>query len=431
MSKFQIITISIFVICIIAGIAAFALYKGDSSTTTLPSITIWGTFSKDSFDQYVSNINNTLQQQISIKYVEEPATSFTSDFVSALARGQGPDAILIPAELLLPNEDKLALIPFSSLSQRTLLDTYVKEAGLYVNQSGILGLPFMMDPLVMYWNRDMLDSAGIARAPQYWDDFTPINKALTVKDQNGNVRRSAIALGVFGNVDNAREILGTLLMQSGNPVTKLTPEGSIVSTIKTSASVSPTAALQFFTKFVDPTNPDYSWNRSLPSSKAAFLSGSLATYFGFASELGDLKDKNPNLNFDISMLPQVRTGGVKTTYGRMYGFSMVRTSQNLNTVFSVINTLTTTQPLADLSNKLYLPSVRRDVIAAGSNDPYISLFNQAALVSNTWLDADINRSYQIFGNMVYSLTSGQKTIYQAIQDAGDQYDIVLGQAVSQ
>jgi ABC-type glycerol-3-phosphate transport system substrate-binding protein len=200
-------------------------------------------------------------------------------------------------------------------------------------------------------------------------------------------------------------------------------------TLKPSLSVDPTPALNYFTQFVDPTNANYSWNRGMVPSKSAFLSGSLATYFGFASELNDIRAKNPNINFDVAPLPQIRSGGVKAAYARMNAFSIVRTSSNPNAVFQVITILTDPTNISQLNEMLYLPTVRRDVIAQGSNDPYITIFNQAALISKTWLDADPAKSRDIMGRMIEAITSGSKTTYQAIQDAGDEYDIILRQAL--
>lgn len=431
-NTFQIVVLGIFVLFIIIGVVAFAFYKGNSAAdSTLPAITVWGTFSKSTFDQYVANISNHSTKQLSVTYVEKSLSQFSQDFIAALARGQGPDAILIPAELLLPHEDKLVTIPFSSISQRDFLDTYIQEADIYINKNGIVGFPFLVDPLVMYWNRDMFDAAGIATYPRYWDDFADINKSLTVKDANGNIRKSAIALGQFGNITNAREIFGTILLQSGNPVSKQSSEGVVSNTISSSYTVSPEAAIKFFTKFANPSNENYSWNKSMAESKAAFLAGTLATYFGFASELADLRAKNPNINFDVALMPRPKTGGSGATYGRLYGFSMVRTSANTNTAITVISMLSASQYLSELSGSLYLPNVRRDVIAAGSSDPYITLFNKAALVSATWLDADPWKTGQIFSNMIESFSSGQKDIFRAIQDASDQFNVLLNQAISQ
>lgn len=427
-SIFQIVVIGIFVIFIIAGVASFALYKGGSSSTSLPTITVWGTFPSDTFTKFVSNVNSGLPEALKISYVQKSASTFSHDFTTAVSRGVAPDVVLIPSDMILPQEDKLTLIPYSALPQRTFMDSYIQEASLYLSSNGILALPFTVDPLVMYWNRDTFNAAGIAKPPVSWDQIAALIPKLTAKDTNGNVRKSAVAMGTFVNIDNARELLGSLFMQLGNPITTIGRNG-LASTLKTGVSNDPSPAIQYFTQFVDPSDPNYSWNRSLPDSKSAFLSGELATYFGFASELSDIRAKNPNLDFDVAPLPQLKSGGIKATYGRMYGFSLVRTSPNLNAAFQVLSTLISPHALSMLSQSMYLPPVRTDLIAAGSSDPYITIFDQAALVSRSWIDADPNQSNTIFGNMVDSITSGQKTTPQALNDAGAEYDAALRQAV--
>jgi ABC-type glycerol-3-phosphate transport system substrate-binding protein len=425
MSKFQIIILSIFVLFIIAGVVAFATYRGGSTDESIPEITIWGTFPAAVFEKHVNNINSQLAETFSVNYVEMRDDQFSRDFIAALARGQGPDAVLLSSETLLPHDDKLILIPYETYNQRQFIDSYIQEANIYLSPNGIKALPFTVDPLVMFWNRDTFDAAGFPIHPKFWDEFTALNQKLTVKDQNGNIRKSAIALGDFTNVAHPREILGTLLMQSGNPITVQNSEGRVESTIKTTAAANPGTAISFFVQFVDPANANYSWNRSLPNSKTAFLSGFLATYFGFASELSDIRAKNPNLNFDVALLPQIRTGGVKATYGKMYGFSIVRSTVNPAATFQVISLLTSPTFLADLSQNLYMPTVRRDIIVQGSSDPYMTRFNEAALVARTWIDADPAESTRIFKEMVDSVVSGRKNLNAAIRDAGDQYDVVL------
>ncbi len=424
------------VACIVAGVIAFATFRSKSSSSQLPAVAVWGTFPKDVFDRYVSNINNTLADQITVNYTQETTDNFLRDFVSALARGNGPDAILIPADLLLPNRDKLTPVPYTVLPQRTFLNTYIDEASIYLDPNGVLGIPFIADPLVTYWNRDMFNAAGLVMCADpscklYWDQFSSYDDKITIKDDNGTVTKTAVALGDFANVNNAREIFASILMQSGNPITAQSSDGSVSSAIKTSYRADPSGAVKFFAKFVNPSDKDYSWNRSWPAAKTAFLAGNLATYFGLASELSELRAKNPNLNFDIAPFPQFRTGGVAAAYAKLYGFSLVKSSAKTNAAYSIISILAAAQNLPKISSAMYLPSVSRAVIAAGFDDPYLDLFNRSALISRTWLDPDPVQTAKTFGTMIQSVTSGQKNITQAVNDAGDQFNAAIRQAVGQ
>jgi ABC-type glycerol-3-phosphate transport system substrate-binding protein len=115
----------------------------------------------------------------------------------------------------------------------------------------------------------------------------------------------------------------------------------------------------------------------------------------------------------------------------MYGFSIIKSSPNSNNDYQIISTLTSPTYMPKLVDAMYLPSVRRDVIGQGSSDPYIDIFNRAALISGAWLDADATQSRQLFANMVQSITSGKSDITGAIQDTENQYDLLLQNAVTQ
>jgi multiple sugar transport system substrate-binding protein len=429
MSKFQIILTSIFVIFIIAGVVAFATFKGDSTSTSLPSITIWGTFPESTFNDLVGKININRTSPLSINYFEIPSSDFRKQYIEELARGKGPDAILIAQDEILGFSDKIIEIPNTVLTQRDFQNTYIPQADLYITNTGIRAIPFIVDPMVMYWNRTILTNAGIAKYPAYWDDFSNLIARINQKDQNSNIRRSAIAMGEFRNINHAREILSTLFLQKGNPVTYNDGE-SIVSALGDSqftGTKTSSPALAFYVQFSNPLGQYYSWNRSLPSSKNSFLSGNLATYFGFASEIGELREKNPNIDYDVAPMPQWKgkNGENRATFGKMYGLSISRSSKDQNSTYQIIKILTSTEALSLLSKETYLPSVRRDAVASGSTDPYMSIFLDSALISKGWLDTSAQKSNTIFTDLVESVTSGRSSLYNALNQASEELNITL------
>ena len=85
--------------------------------------------------------------------------------------------------------------------------------------------------------------------------------------------------------------------------------------------------------------------------------------------------------------------------------------------------------VAVLSQQVYF--FKEATEQAGWLQEAIVIFDQAALVSKTWLDADPVQSNQIFGSMIDSITSGQSSIYQALGDGSSQYNVVLQQATGQ
>jgi hypothetical protein len=55
----------------------------------------------------------------------------------------------------------------------------------------------------------------------------------------------------------------------------------------------------------------------LPKSREYFLSGRLATYFGFASEAPKIRLINPNLNFDVAEMPSDENSNNKTVFSKV------------------------------------------------------------------------------------------------------------------
>lgn len=426
MTRFQLILTSIFIVFIIAGVAAFATFKGESTKNQLPQITVWGTIPQNTFSQLVREINLTRQNPISVNYVEVTETGFTQQFVEALARGQGPDAVLIPQDLIIKNRDKFTEVPFTAFPERTYRDMFTQQAELYLTTTGTIAIPFMVDPLVMYWNRDIFTNASIARYPKYWDEVAALVPTFTQKDVNSNVRRTTIALGEFRNVQNAREILGTLFLQAGNPVTAYL-QGSLQSVLGKNNNQAAQAAVEYFTSFSNPSHANYSWNRSLTSSKNYFLGGASAIYLGFASELQDIKQKNPNLNFDVAPLPQPRSAANRISYAKMYGFSLVRQSALTGAAYTIINELTQPTVLAKLTSMTYLPPVRRDMLAAGTTDAYAAIFYDGALIARSWFDPDVPKTTQIFQSIVEGVSSGRELISEALKRGDEEIDQLIVQ----
>lgn len=427
MTKFQIITLAIFIVCIITGVALFATYKSDTTSETLPTITVWGTFPSSVFASYLQQINSARQTQFSVNYEQKTFANFDKDFIETLARGYGPDAILVPQEFVARHADKLIVIPPALVTERDFKSSYISQAGLYWTNQGAIAIPLTIDPLVMYWNRDMFINAGIAKPPAFWDEFVGAIEKINQKDVNSNIRRTAIALGEFNNISHAREILSALFIQAGNPITTRGESGleSTLGDRRYAGSQTSSQAVSFYTQFSNPQSNQYSWNRSLPISKSWFLSGNLATYFGFASELADIRQKNPNIDFDVAPFPQARGGKNRTTYGSMYGFSIVRTAVDQSGTYSVLQALTAPDSLALLGDIMYLPPVRLDMLATGSTDIYQSIFYDSALISKSWLDTNSTRSNAIFQNMVESVTSGRVDMHTAVETASDSLDLYL------
>ncbi|MEK7575315.1 MAG: extracellular solute-binding protein [Patescibacteria group bacterium] len=414
-TPFQIIVLALFAVSIVAGVIVLATSKTSNKAASI-AITVWGTMPAGSFNA-ASKYLDDMKSPIKITYIEKKPELFDSSLIEALASGVGPDAIVLPQDLIIRYRDKIIPIPFTSMSLPTFKSLFIEEGELYVDASGIVALPFSIDPLVMYWNRDMLSNAGVALPPRSWDEFIALVPKLTVKDQNQNILKSGLAFGEVSNITNAKEIISTLLMQTGNPITAYGP--TRLESRLAPATIGSVGAINFYTDFANPIKPDYSWNRALPNSKDVFSAGDLAFYFGFASEISQIRNKNPNLNFDVTYFPQPKGATVSVTFGKMQGLAVLRNSRNTAGAFQGIISMTGIGPIDYLARETGMPPVLRSLLVANPSDPYQSVFYSSAVRAKAWLDPNPAMSKTVFQNMIESITGGELDVGRAINLAGD------------
>ncbi|MDP3996523.1 MAG: extracellular solute-binding protein [bacterium] len=423
MKTFQIITLAVFVLLAIGGIVAFATYRSDSGEGTGGAVSIWGILPATAVNPFLQEVS-TGKKDFVINYRQISEENFDKELVEAIASGRSPDAIFLPDDLIVRFQDKVAVIPYENYPEREFKETFIQEGELYLTQSGSLGIPFSIDPLVMYWNRDLFGSAGLATYPKTWNEVLLLPSKLTVKDRTSNIVQSAVALGEYGNVTHAKKIISALLLQAGNPITDRKTQGGLESVLATAGGGVASSVLGFYTEFGNPVKPIYSWNRSLPPSKNFFLSEDLAIYFGFASELSDLRAKNPNLNFSVAPFPQLVDTRVKRTYGRMYALSVLKTAPNITGAYQAILTLTDSSSISIWSKRQSLPPVRRDLISSVANDAAGTIFAEAALQSYGWLDPNPQITDGIFRSMIESISSGSRRLEEAISRANAELENV-------
>jgi ABC-type glycerol-3-phosphate transport system substrate-binding protein len=315
--------------------------------------------------------------------VQKQSDTFDSDLANAIASGNGPDMILITQEQLLAEQSKISLIPFSSISQRTFLNTYLPEDQLYLTSTGTYGIPYVLDPLVLYYNQTLLSQAGIA----------------------------------------------LLLIQAGSPITQTSNLGIRSTLAQTNSSLTGIppleAALNFYTQFADPSRTVYSWNSSFPGARQAFLSGSLAMYIGYASEEPALKAANPNLSFDMAPIPQPQTAATKSDYGLAYAFALPKASRNTSGAYLTARALSDPKYLPAAAQALSMAPANRSLLTPSTSDQFAPVFYPEALISTGWLSPAPATTDSIFSAMISNINTGRYLAGPALSAASQALDAAL------
>lgn len=402
---------------------AIPIGKDQNATVAKGTVVLWGTTKASVMNPLLESFNNANQTFV-VKYAEKTPENFNSELLEAIAAGVGPDLFLLPDDLAYEYLNKIYLIPYAGYPLVTFKNTFAGAGEVFLTSSGIVAFPITIDPMMMYYNRSMLDSAGIATPPLYWEEFIDIIPKINQKDENKKITKSTLALGQFSNINNAKGILSTLFLQGGSSIIT-EREGRYFGDLEVKANSKPDTLLSFFTSFADPNKPFYSWNRLLPNSRDFFSSDDLAFYFGYASELPFLIKKNPNLNFAVTNMPQIKNTNNKSTYAKVTGVAISKFSKNLNTALVAASLMSSGAFADSYAKSLAVAPSTRASLAIKPTDQYFPYFYSSALFSRSWLDPSGPETNNVFKGMVDGVLSNNQTPTEAIDDANSRINFLL------
>ena len=430
MKNFQLITIIVFIALAVFGVLVFsgAIPIGNNKKAgSLGTVVLWGTAKNSVMAPILEEFNNANSTFI-VKYEQKSADSFDQDLLEALAAGAGPDMFFLPSSLAFHYANKIFAIPYQSYPLASFKNNFAGAGEVFLTSKGILAFPLSIDPLMMYYNRSMLDSNGVIYPPAFWDDLTGIVPKLTKKDDSNKIIKSAIALGHFSNINYAKNVLATLFMQAGNEIIT-EKDGTFSSSLNTLnqkyQKYNLASILKFYTAFADPNQDFYSWNKSFSNSSDVFSKEDLALYFGYASELEFLVNKNPNQNFAVASFPQIKDANFKLTGANVTGISLLSSSKNFNTAFTAASLMATGDFASKFAIALGVAPARRDLLKIKPADAYYPIFYDSALYARSWLDPSPVDTDNIFRNMIDKVLSNNMTVENAISDANSKLNLLL------
>ncbi|MDO8521146.1 MAG: extracellular solute-binding protein [bacterium] len=434
--RFQYIILAVFGIMAVVAVAVFSVAPEKEDTAVAGAkgnAVIWGTFSKTrELDDVIKKFNEVYKESFSISYDYHDPQTFDGGIVEALASGRGPDILLLPDDLVLRHSDKIELISYQSVPPDVFQSSFVQAAEIYMRDEGLLALPFAIDPMVLYWNRDLFNNASLTQPPKYWDELLSMAPKLTKRNpKTFEIIESTIAFGEFVNVEHAKDVLAMLFLQVGNPLVAIKSgklEAKLVETNGSQIVPSENAisAFRFYMDFSNPQKPNYTWNRARSNSLNEFINGNLALHLDYASAYKRIKEKNPHLNFAVAPMPLPRGTKAEVTFTRIHGLAVLKSSKNKQTAFVAIQRLLgDADPAKDFAAAYDLPPVIRKYLAVRPTDAALSVFYDAAIRGRTWLDPRPGESNEAFRDMVEAVSSGRTDVSTAIGNLNEELDSLL------
>jgi ABC-type glycerol-3-phosphate transport system substrate-binding protein len=248
----------------------------------------------------------------------------------------------------------------------------------------IYGLPLSLDVMGIYYNKDLLDRAGIPLPPKTWEEFQKDVEKLVKIDKNTNkIIQAGAALGTGANIPGSDDILYVLFQQSKVPFVNSSGQ-AVFNQGGDSHSESPAAPiLNFYTDFANPTRSSYTWNDSMPNALDSFVNGSLAFFIGYSYDYPIIKARAPQLNFEV--MPMLQISDENPVNVASYSLQTVLLkSKHPNEAWNVVDTLTHSTAVKGYLDRTNRPTALRYYIGDQQTKPELAPFLSQALVANNW-----------------------------------------------
>ena len=419
-SLFQGILYGVFILAALIGLFVFSTYTSkNTGSNSIGPVVIWGTLPREDMTATLNTLGQTQVGLKSVTYKEKDAATLPTDLAAAIATGDAPDLVLASQEQLHTLAKFITPVPVATLPANIFESTFVEEGKMLAAPGGgYYGIPFLIDPLVLFVNRSILSSSGIARPPSTWEALTGLVSNIAQLTPTRQVTRGLIGLGTYDNVRNARGILSTIFLQTSIPLSTYSPSGVTTADLggasASGGQPSGRSVLAFYTQFADPSKVSYTWNASLQDSQRMFLAGNLALYLGYASEARFMTAANPNLNFGVSPVPQPATAATKNVYGLLYSLMMPRGAKNASGALQAATILINAASQATAAVNTGLAPATLAQLSVRPPDPIAAVAYAEALYAHGWLSPMPASTDALFSGMITSVIIGRLSTQAAL-----------------
>lgn len=389
------------------------------STQALQPITLnyWRVWDgQDAFADIIAAYNAS-QPNVKINYRKLSFDEYEAALLDAWAEDRGPDIFSIQNTWVRKYQTKIAPLPESltvvrpttkgsikkevvgeTQKVRSVSPTEIKNmfvdtvaADVIIPTEGkekIYGLPLSIDTLAMYYNKDLLNNAGIPQLSSYWNkDFQQQVKQLTKQDSRGDLIQSGVALGGSKNIERAPDILSALMMQNGAEMMNgdAVTFNQIPAAFRNQGYNPGIEAIRFYTDFANPAKEVYSWNNSLENSLQYFIDGKLAIFFGYAYHLPTIRSQAPRLNFAIAKFPQIEGSATEANTANYWVETVSAKSKYVNEAWDFVQFMTTKPDQAKkYLTKVSKPTALRAVLSEQLADESLRVFASQVLTAKSW-----------------------------------------------
>lgn len=340
---------------------------GGTGTAAPKTITIWRPFDSDEIFKPIISEFKLDNPNVTLVYKQIPADEYELTVSEALAAGTGPDIWSIRNDWMPRHQDKLIAMPdnlLASFAQNQTTDQdrlnhlFVPVVSKDVFLDGkVYGLPYSVDPLVIYKNKAVFDAkisqlrrnnkdADADFLLENFNTYDKLQRAIQLlTDRNGDqITVAGLAAGTSNNVTRAEDVVYAMMLQNHTEMTSVEHTNASfhlgVRDAVGQTTFPGTDALQRFANFADPSKPYYTWNASMPNDMTAFMNNKVAMIFGYQYYQLSFKQQAPNMQYSVMPLPQIRDTDTPVDYASYYVETVTKNAKDPTLAWQVLANLT-------------------------------------------------------------------------------------------
>jgi len=429
--KFKLFILSLMGVVLLTSGFSCKLFPGKNAPTEVTQVinlTYWGVWDDSDYLEPIITDFEALHPNVKITYRKFRYAEYEQQLLEAWAEDRGPDIYSLPAAWLKQYENRITPEPetirlaFREINKtlgKTEINTVVRSVPVLkaadiknqfadvvyddvVRDNKIYGIPYSLDTLIMYYNRDLLDRGGVATPPSTWTDVKEATKVLTQINQKNQITQSSVVMGTAENNANATDIVSLLMMQNGTQMAE--QNGKVTFNLSAAGEKNyfpGLEALRFYTDFADPIKEVYTWNSAQPDALEAFISGKVAMYFGYSYDLPVIKGRSPKLNLGLSAIPQIQGASQPINYTNYWVETVSHKTKNAETAWGFLNFASSSGEVAKYLAKAQKPTALRSLILEQKNDPILGVFANQILSAKRWYKGnDELKMKEIFSQLI-------------------------------
>ncbi|MCR4263597.1 MAG: sugar ABC transporter substrate-binding protein [Candidatus Roizmanbacteria bacterium] len=398
------------IVGIVLGIMAFLQGGSGGNGGGEIALTYWGLWEPEDVMQTVISDYERQHPNIHIVYEQHSPIQYRERLQAAVERGDGPDIFRFHNTWVPMLTSELSPVPDSVMSNTDANAVFPKGVvdDLTLDNQ-LVGIPYGIDMLMLYYNVDMFESAGVS-PPQTWEEFSSAAEQLTIKNEVGQIMTAGAAIGTADNVEHFSDILGLIMFQNGVTFSDLSAPAA-------------NQALEFYSLFAIP--PNNVWDADQDNSVVAFASGQVAMIFAPSWQIDIIRSVNPDLNFATASVPQL-AGGTPVGWGTYWVEGVSSKSAHKEEAFAFIKYLSEKETMTKLhteaskleSRSFGEPYARTDLHDQLAESEYLAPIADQAPYMRSWYMAGRTQDNGINDKTISYVKDAVNAVNQGSSAAG-------------